>query len=342
MQHDSGRRRWGARKSGNRDLATEAQGHAQVRDTFIRHALARLSMISLLVITINLFVQVRGDVGLAVAVTQNLTFGAIAVIVLLNVVVYIILGVMVVLMPLVFDRDYNRWTRIVGSAALVLLTVVLAYTTPWLIIVALIVVFIVISIVVLRSRRQPPVQVTRANVTDVLLTPEPPVDSGLHLLWAEGRAMLRIIAPATAPPVSAAEQAIEPPPEPRVLADIADDWNHRSAQIREPRTKSVSRLAFAGVIGFIALFGLTLLTQPIRFAPLELVSINGSDPEPGFVLLQGARGMFVPDPSGAAQFISAGDITSIQLCNDIHTWWSVSVIDVLSPQPQSGVDCSGH
>jgi hypothetical protein len=338
---DSVPRSRSARRAQPRDLAAEAQGHADVRETFVRHALARLSMVGVLVITINLFVQVRGDVGLAVAIAQNLTFGAIAVIVLLNLVVFIMLGVMVALMPLVFDRDYNRWTRIVGSAVLVLLTVVLVYTTSWLLIALLFVVFVVVGIVVLRSHTGPSVPLTRDSVSDVLLTSAPPVDTELRSLWAEGRAMLRVISP-TAPSSTPFESAIDPSPEPKVLADVADEWNARATKIREPRSKSLTRLAFAGVIGFIALFGLTVLTQPIRFAPLELVSINGAEPEPGFVLLQSGRGMFVPNPSGTVQFIAATDITSIALCNDPPKWWSVSVIDLISPTQQSGVDCTAH
>src|ERR1700709_88549 len=90
-----------------RDLAAGAESHSAGRQAFVRHVFTRLPLVSAFVITINLFVQVRGDVGLAVAIAQNLTFGAIAVIVLLNLVVYIIVGVMVALMPTAFDNDYN-------------------------------------------------------------------------------------------------------------------------------------------------------------------------------------------------------------------------------------------
>ena len=98
-----------------RDLAAEAEVRTTGRQTFLRHVFTRLPLVSAFVITINLFVQVRGDVGLAVAIAQNLTFGAIAVIVLLNLVIYIMVGVMVALMPMVFDPDFNRWVRIVGG-----------------------------------------------------------------------------------------------------------------------------------------------------------------------------------------------------------------------------------
>ncbi|GGF40332.1 hypothetical protein [Subtercola lobariae] len=322
-----------------RDLAAEAANQAQVRQTFVRHALARLPLVGVFVITINLFVQVRGDIGLAVAIAQNLTFGAIAVIVLLNLVVYIMLGIMVAIMPVVFDRDYNIWTRVVGTTVLLLLAVVLVFTASWLLLVALPVVFVLISIVVVRGRRKPNVPVSRETVTEVLTPQLPPVDSGLRTLWAEGRAMLRMISPGSLA-MTPVEASIQPPPEPKTLAAVADEWNARSAQIREPQSKSLNRLAFAGIIGFVALFGISILTQPIRFAPLELVSINGANAEPGFVLLQGPRGVFVPNPFGAAQFISSDQITSIHLCEDTPHWWSTSLIDIISPIVTSGVDCS--
>lgn len=104
-----------------RDLAAEAQEHAGVRAAFVKNTLTKLPLIGVLVITINLFVQVRGDVGLAVAVAQNLTFGGLLVVVLLNLAIYIMVGIMVAAMPLVFDSDYNFWTRVVGTAMVVLL-----------------------------------------------------------------------------------------------------------------------------------------------------------------------------------------------------------------------------
>jgi hypothetical protein len=322
-----------------RDLAAEAQEHADVRATFVKHALTRLPLIGALVITINLFVQVRGDVGLAVAVAQNLTFGGLLVVVLLNLAVYIMIGVMVAAMPLVFDSEYNLWTRIVGSAVLVLLAAVIFNTASWLLLVGLLLVFVVMGVILLRARRTPPPALGVDTVEAALAPSTPPLDTGLRALWAEGRAMLRVVSP-TPPPLTPTEAAIQPPPEPKTFAAVAGEWNARTAAIHEPRTKSITRLAFAGIIGFIALFGVNILTQPIRFAPLELVSINGADAQPGFVLLQGSGGVFVPDPFGTAVFITASDVTYRELCDDAPTWWSISMIDVIAPEVQSGVDCT--
>jgi hypothetical protein len=321
-----------------RDLAAEAQNHADVRAAFVKHSLTRLPLIGALVITVNLFVQVRGDVGLAVAVAQNLTFGGLLVVVLLNLAVYIILGVMVAAMPLVFDREYNTWTRIVGSFVLLLLGAVLFNTASWLLLVGLLVVFAVIGVIVLRGRRRPPPLVDPASIRGVLASPVAPLDSALRELWAEGRAMLRVV-DADAPPLTPTEAGFDDPVEPKPFAAVAAEWNERTTAIRTPGSKSVARLAFAGIIGFIALFGLNIVTQPIRFAPLELIGINDAAPEPGFVLLQGSGGVFVPDPFGTAQFITAADVTSRQLCDDAPQWWTISPIDYLSPEVQSGVAC---
>ena len=149
--------------------------------------------------------------------------------------------------------------------------------------------------------------------------------------------MLQQISPGVAPPTPD-EQAIEA--EPKTFAAVAEEWNARAGVIREPRSKSITRLAFVGIIGFITLFGITILTQPIRFAPLELVSIGGAPAQPGFVLLQGNNGVFVPDPWGTAQFLTIGDVTSRELCDDTPQWWSVSVLDLLSPGKMSGPDCT--
>ena len=338
MVGDSARAR-PARERPARDLAAEAQTHADVRSTFVKHSLTRLPLIGALVITINLFVQVRGDVGLAVAVAQNLTFGGLLVVVLLNLAVYIILGVMVAAMPLVFDREYNFWTRIVGSFVLLLLGAVLFNTASWLLLAGLAVVFGVIGVIVLRGRRRPAPLVDATSIRDTLASPAAPLDSGLRALWAEGRAMLRVVS-AEAPPLTPVEAGLDPLPQPKTFAAVADEWNERSIAIRSPRTKSVARLAFAGIIGFIALFGLNIVTQPIRFAPLELVSISGAEAQPGFVLLQGSGGVFVPDPFGTAQFITAADVTFRQLCDDAPEWWTISPIDVFSPEVQSGVACT--
>ena len=319
-----------------RDLAAQAQEHAGVRATFVKHTLTRLPLIGVLVITINLFVQVRGDVGLAVAVAQNLTFGGLLVVVLLNLAIYIMVGIMVAAMPLVFDSEYNFWTRVVGTALVVLLGAVIFCTAPWLLLVGLVVVFIAVGITVLRGYRKPEAPLTPETIKTVLQQPLPPIDSGLRSLWAEGRAMLRLVSPGSAPPTPV-EQAIEP--EPKTFAAVAEEWNARTVEIREPRSKSITRLAFVGIIGFITLFGITILTQPIRFAPLELVSIDGAPARPGFVLMQGSNGVFVPDPWGTAQFISADDVTSRALCDDTPQWWSVSVLDMLSPGQMSGPDC---
>lgn len=322
-----------------RDLAAESQAHADVRAVFVKHALTRLPLIGALIITINLFVQVRGDVGLAVAVAQNLSFSGLLVVVLLNVAVYVMIGVMVAAMPLVFDRGYNRWTRIVGSAVLLMLGAVLFNTASWLLLAGLVVVFAVVGVVVLRGRRRPPPAVTAGSVGDLLTPSVPPVDTGLRRLWAEGRAMLRVVSPAPLP-ITPAEARLDPAPEPKTFAVVAEEWNSRTSEISGPGSKTVTRLAFAGILGFIALFGLNILTQPIRFAPLELVSISGAAPQRGFVLLQGSGGVFVPDPSGTAQFVTAADVTSRLLCDDAPHWWSASMIDLISPMAQSGVDCS--
>ncbi len=341
-QDDVGRaRRRSSRVTAARDLAAEAQSHADVRATFVKHALARLPLIGVLVITINLFVQVRGDIGLAVAVAQHLTFGGLLVVVLLNLAVYIMLGIMVAAMPLVFDRDYTFWTRVLGTAILVLLAAVLCYTASWLLLAALLVVLIVVGVLVLRTRKRPSPELDATAVRTLLGPATPPADTVLRSLWAEGRAMLRVVSP-NPPPVTPTEAAMTPAPEPKTFAAVADEWNERVASIREPRGKSVTRLAFAGIIGFSALFGLNILTQPIRFSPLELVSISGSTPAPGFVLLQGSNGIFIPNPSGAAQFITAGDITSRVLCDDPPHWWSASVADLVSPELRSGVDCDAR
>jgi len=323
-----------------RDLAAEAEVRATGRQTFLRHVFTRLPLVSAFVITINLFVQVRGDVGLAVAIAQNLTFGAIAVIVLLNLVTYIMVGVMVALMPMVFDPDFNRWVRIVGGLVLVLFATVLVYTASWLLLVALLVVFVVIGLVVRLARRKNPLpEVNRASIRAELDAPGPPADTELRGLWLEGRALLRAI-DAPGPPPTAAETAPSPEVEPRTFAEIVTEWNARSALIRGYRSNSLTRVAFTGIVGFVALFGIMVLTQPIRFAPLELVSISNSAPERGFVLLNGARGLFVPDPFGTVQFITATDITSVQLCEDTPHWWSTSVIELISPSTSSGVDCT--
>ena len=150
--------------------------------------------------------------------------------------------------------------------------------------------------------------------------------------------MLRLVSPGFAPPTPV-EQAIEPEPEPKTFAAVAEEWNARAVVIREPRSKSITRLAFVGIIGFITLFGITILTQPIRFAPLELVTIDGAPAQPGFVLMQGSNGVFVPDPWGTAQFLSAKNDISRELCDDTPQWWSVSVLDLLSPGQMSGPDC---
>lgn len=324
-----------------RDLAAEAEEQAIGRQVFVRHVFTRLPLVSAFVVAINLFVQVRGDVGLAVAIAQNLTFGAIAVIVLLNLVTYIMVGVMVALMPVVADRDFNRWTRLVSLLVIVLFTVVLVFTASWLLLAVLLLVFAAVAAIVRRGRRTPPIEVDRTTVSDLLTTPIPPVDSELRALWADGRAMLRAVSP-TPLPVTPVEAALVPPAEPKTLALIADEWNERSAKIGGLRSKSLTRLAFSGIIGFVALFGLVVLTQPIRFAPLELVSVDGAAPQPGFVLLTSGRGLFVPDPFGAVQFITADQVTSVTLCDDPPQWWSISVVELVAPGKTSGVDCSGY
>ncbi|WP_378144686.1 hypothetical protein ACFJGV_14470 [Cnuibacter sp. UC19_7] len=321
-----------------RDLAAEAQTRASVRSTFVKHALTRLPLVGVLVITINLFVQVRGDVGLAVAVAQNLTFGGLLVVVLLNLAVFIMLGVTVAAMPLVFDRDYDIWTRVIGAAVILLLCAVLFHTASWLLLVGLAVVFVVIGVIVLLGRRRPPVPLTSDSLTAVLTPPVPPRDAVLRSLWAEGRALLRGYAP-PGPERTATEDALDPLPAPRPLAEIAQQWNERVDAIREPAAKSVTRLAFAGIVGFIALFGLNIVTEPIRFAPLELVTLKGKDPQVGFILLQSGNGVFVPDPAGAAQFVFSSDVVSRELCEPVRTWYSVSPVDALWPVPANGVDC---
>lgn len=352
-----------------RDLAAEAQQHAAVRATFVKHALTRLPLIGALVITINLFVQVRGDVGLAVAVAQNLTFGGLLVVVLLNLAVYIMVGIMAAAMPLVFDPDYNVWTRVIGTAVVVLLGAVLFNTASWLLLTALVIAFVVVGVVVRRRHHDDEEEFTEETVQDALLPADPPVDTGLRTLWVEGRALLRAESPGSVPVTDVEEQlarkphrrrraaaaaaavSVEPasapapgehapPPEPRDLADVAEEWNARAEEIRAPHSKSVTRLAFTGIIGFIALFGVAILTQPIRFAPLELVSINSAEAKPGFILLQGSNGVFVPDPFGTAEFVTVAEVTSRQLCDDTPQWWTVSVIEILSPGEMSGPDCT--
>ncbi|AXH34089.1 hypothetical protein DVJ78_00335 [Humibacter sp. BT305] len=321
-----------------RDLAAEAQAHAAVRSTFVKHAFTRLPLVGAFVITINLFVQVRGDVGLAVAVAQNLTFGGLLVVVLLNLAVFIMLGVMVAAMPLVFDRDYDVWTRVIGGAVILMLGAVLFHTASWLLLVGLAVVFAAIGVVVLRGRRRPPTPLTADSLPSVLLPSVPPLDVVLRLLWAEGRALLRGFSP-PGPERTPAEAALEPLPEPTPFADIAQRWNERVDAIREPAGKSVTRLVFAAIIGFIALFGLNILTSPIRFAPLELVTLKGEDPQVGFILLQSGNGVFVPEPSGAAQFVFASDVTSRDLCEPQRLWYELTPLDVFWPVPPNGVDC---
>ena len=320
------------------DLATRAQAHADLRALFVKHAFTRLPLIGVLVITVNMYVQVRGDVGLAVAVAQNLTFGGLLVVVLLNLALYIMLGIMVAAMPLVFDRDYNPWTRVVGTALVLLFAAVMFYTVSWVLLAALAVVFIVIGVIVRRLRRTPPMPVTSATVRDELTPDAPPADTELRTLWAEGRAMLRLTDP-PGPPITPTEAALTPAPEPTPFAELAEGWNARATAIRQPAAKTVTRLAFAGIVGFVALFGVNILTQPIRFAPLELVSIQDAQPRVGFVLLQGSNGVFIPDKDGVAQFITASDVTYRALCQEPQGWWEMSPMDFLTPHPESGVSC---
>ena len=224
-----------------RDLAAEAHESANGRQVFVRHVFTRLPLVSAFVITINLFVQVRGDVGLAVAIAQNLTFGAIAVIVLLNLVIYIMVGVMVALMPMIFDSEFNRWMRIVGALVLVLFCTVLIFTASWLLLAGLLVAFVVIGIVVrLGSRKKPPADADKTTIVGMLEQPTPPVDTELRALWADGRAMLRVISPDKVP-VTTTETTLQPAPEPKTLADVAAEWNARTATIRGTGSKSLTR-----------------------------------------------------------------------------------------------------
>jgi hypothetical protein len=206
--------------------------------------------------------------------------------------------------------------------------------------VLLLVVFLVIGIVVRRAfRRKPVIEVDKTTIIATLESTPAPLDTGLRTLWADGRAMLRVISD-DPPPLTALEASLDPAPDPKTLAEVAAAWNDRTASIRGPRSKSLTGIAFAGIIGFVALFGLIVLTQPITFAPLEYVSINDAPSAPGFVLMTGGRGVFVPSPFGTAQFITADDLTKVELCDDSLKWWTAALIDLLAPGEQSGVDCS--
>lgn len=323
--------------SPTRDLAREAQEYADIQSQVVKQGLAYLPLVGLLVIALNILVQVRGNVGLAIALAQNLSFGALAVTVLLNLIYVLSLGLIVGLVPVVFDRGYNPNIRSGAVTAFVLTLVVTLYTVPliiWLL--------ILVTSVLLRYgtwRIEQTKTSSQTGVTwDKLLRGRAPEDIVLRRTWANGRSMLRAIGEPI--PVTLDETAMKPAPSPELMETLQTRWNDRLREIAAPARKSITTLLYSGMVGFIAFYGFLVIVQPIRFAPLEKISINDAEGEVGFLLMQSDRGIFISRDASAFRYVSSDDHVERQMCEVNKEFWTANLFQTLAEKNPDEADCS--
>jgi hypothetical protein len=320
-----------------RDLAAEAQEYADIQSQMVKQGIAYLPLIGLFVIALNILVQARGNVGLAIAVAQNLSFGALTVTVLLNLIYVFSLGLIVGLIPVVFDRGYNPRIRSGAVTAFILTVVVTLYTAPLLIWLLIVVTAVLLHYGTWRLARAGARSQT-GTTWEGLLRGGAPEDIVLRRTWANGRSMLRAIGEEL--PMTLAEKALEPAPSPELMESLRERWNGRLQEIAGPSRKSITTLFYSGMVGFIALYGFMIITQPIKFAPLEQISINQADGEVGYLLMPSDRGIFISKDASNFQYVSSDDQVERRMCQVSKEPWTANLFQTLAKKNPDEVDCS--
>lgn len=325
-----------------RDLLEDELKQRTFEEAFVRSAHLFLPAIGLFLITLNILIQTLGNTGLAIAIVQNLSFGALTLTILLNLSLFMLYGALIALLPASVDREYSARIRRVSSVVVLAVVGLLIMVAPF---------FATLAIVLLvtfgryfawrRGRKVSRGPEQSVTFEDILRRASPPADVRLWILWVRGRTMLRSVGI----PLDnlEAEQTHEPLPEPAPLRSLLSEWNERTAAIRGAGKKTVYTLLYTGIVGFTTTYGALVVFTPIRFAPQELVTINSDSPEVGFLLYsESGGGIFLTRGILALRGFGPDDQVDHVICARDSSPWIASLPSLLSPIRGESIDCSSN
>lgn len=323
-----------------RDLVLDAEELAAARSAVVTNAVSYVPIIGLMLVTINLFVQAHGNAGVAIAIAQNLSLGALTLTVLLNLVTYFMYGILIALVPIILDTEYSLGIRRASASVVFVLCIVMLQVIPLVFYIAIILVIFLSRYAGwrLELRSDSRSTSTGSSMEQLFRSAEPPVDVDLREIWMQGRIMLRAVgASLKSLPI---EEQYTSTKVPRSIEDLRLAWNARIDEIRRPNRKNITTVAFTAIVAFISAYGLTIVINPIRFAPLSSVEIDRGDPEVGYLLIgDTGSGVFLPRTGASVRFLDENDVVKSTMCAPSRSVWSSPLATLNEKAAPGTVNC---
>ena len=319
------------------DLAADERDRYNFQRYIVKNALYLVPAAGIALVATNIYVQMHGDVGLAVAVVQNLTIGALALTVVLNLLTYAILGGLFAAVLVITDNAYSPVIRVRVSAIATVLIIIETRTVPLAIGAGVAVLILGYRYLDWRVFKRAPAKPEAGQpMIEILRSQQPPLDLGLREIWTSGRSGLR----QKGEDVPRTELDADPGSQGRVLTidEATQLWNQRHAEIAPKRHKGIQSLVFAALIGFVTVYGVSILLNPLRFGPLVAVSINHTAPLVGYALLpDGQHGVVLNQQQDSITYVSGSADVNVLACQPKTNWWSATAWS--SAQKSTGLDC---
>ena len=304
-----------------RDLLADEREAAAFRDLVINSGVAIVPLVAVLLFVVKLIMQTHGDANIAVAVITNMTLGSVAFVLLLTLLPYLMAGVAAGSAKVYFNPEYAGNVRRIAGVACVVSMLILLLTQPWWLFAAALL-FVVIERF---AKGQEPV--SRVTLDEWARLPAP-LDHRLRQLWIDLRAHQRSVGqtlPSRRGDVGHSDVPL------RTSDEIATGVRERYAEIAAPRAKTPLAAIYTTLITIITVSGITLITGPVKLAPLEHLTLENGDAVNGYIFAGSPDRALVLDVNGtSAEYVEVDQVEDRYLCESAAAFLESTVTRLIA------------
>ncbi|UYY80406.1 hypothetical protein OIT41_13850 [Arthrobacter sp. YA7-1] len=306
------------------DTAAELIEKYKHEREFVKGGVVILPLLMVLWVALNLLIQAGGDGPLAIVIASQIPVGSLALIAAINLLSVVLIGLVMVIPSVAGDDSYGIHVRAalrrfyVPLVAVMLLVYAVVFALG-----VLVATYVLWRLQKDRSKKaaQP------IPFADWIAKNDKPRDAVLARLWEQARA---------ARAQARDESAFASSPESQ---GFHEQVTARYQAIASASRKNIYNAIFAVFMGGLAVFGMQLVTTPMRFGHLESLHLSDGRTLIGYVLSQDGRNLLITDPAkGLYQYASSDQIVSRAFCSTPASVATFKIVDF--SRRLDGVDCA--
>jgi hypothetical protein len=287
--------------------------------------------IAFLVLVINLLVRARGNTNLVLAIATKLPLSAIAVILFLGFINFMIIALGNASATLYGSPGSSQSVRRGAWAVLLIASLVSVFTLPWTIAcIALISFYVYFRSETTASKKS-------VDVKTWLAAPQVPEDAIMRSLWLEGRYAMH----SNGQPVDTSRYpiALPRPFRARKLSTIGDDILNRCEEISRSATSGDFQRVIQVLFASVAIYAAQLYATPVNFAPLERIESQTISIDTGYVIESSNSYLIVDRTLTRGEHVSSDSQMTRTVCSTDQ--FGKTFIQLLDRRAGRGdIDCS--